>query len=72
MGADYIPEDNILARCNKEKTEQLILDCIEANYNIIRVWGGGLYPADYFFDLCDKYGLLVWQDFLLPPIARRL
>lgn len=64
MGADYIPEDNILARCNKEKTEQLILDCIEANYNIIRVWGGGLYPADYFFNLCDKYGLLVWQDFM--------
>lgn len=51
MGADYIPEDNILARCNKEKTQQLILDCVEANYNIIRVWGGGLYPEDYFFDL---------------------
>lgn len=64
MGADYIIEDNILARCNKEKTEQLIQDCIEANYNIIRVWGGGLYPEDYFFDLCDKYGLLVWQDFM--------
>lgn len=64
MGADYIPEDNILARCNKEKTEQLIQDCVEANYNIIRVWGGGLYPEDYFFDLCDKYGLLVWQDFM--------
>ena len=64
MGADYIIEDNILARCTKEKTEQLIRDCIEANYNIIRVWGGGLYPEDYFFDLCDKYGLLVWQDFM--------
>ncbi len=64
MGADYIIEDNILARCNKEKTEQLIRDCIEANYNIIRVWGGALYPEDYFFDLCDKYGLLVWQDFM--------
>lgn len=64
MGADYIIEDNILARVNKDKTERLILDCTEANYNIIRVWGGGLYPADYFFDLCDKYGLLVWQDFM--------
>lgn len=64
MGADYIIEDNILPRCNKEKTEQLIQDCVEANYNIIRVWGGGLYPEDYFFDLCDKYGLLVWQDFM--------
>ena len=64
MGADYIIEDNILARSNKEKTEQLIINCIEANFNIIRVWGGGLYPQDHFFDLCDQYGLLVWQDFM--------
>lgn len=64
MGANYIPEDNILARNSKEKTERLIQDCIEANFNIIRVWGGGIYPEDYFFDLCDRYGLVVWQDFM--------
>lgn len=64
MGADYIIEDNLLPRCNKEKTENLIRDCINSNFNTIRVWGGGLYPADYFFDLCDEYGLIVWQDFL--------
>lgn len=64
MGADYIPEDNILARCSKERTEKLIKDCIEANMNCIRVWGGGYYPEDYFYDLCDEYGLLVWQDFM--------
>ncbi|MDF2859142.1 MAG: csxA [Neobacillus sp.] len=64
MGANYIPEDNILARCNAEKTEKLIKQCIAANFNCIRVWGGGLYPEDYFFDFCDKYGLIVWQDFM--------
>lgn len=64
MGADYIPEDNILARCTPEKTEKLINDCIDANFNCVRVWGGGIYPWDYFYDLCDRYGLVVWQDFL--------
>ncbi|ERI94435.1 glycoside hydrolase, family 2 [Clostridiales bacterium oral taxon 876 str. F0540] len=64
MGADYIPEDNILARCSKERTERLIRDCIAANMNCIRVWGGGYYAEDYFYDLCDKFGLIVWQDFM--------
>jgi len=64
MGADYIPEDNILARMNRERTEKLIKSCVEANFNSIRVWGGAFYPADYFYDLCDEYGLIVWQDFM--------
>ncbi len=64
MGADYIPEDNLLPRCNPERTENLLKDCIAANFNCIRVWGGGHYPWDYFYDLCDKYGLLVWQDLM--------
>lgn len=64
MGADYIPEDNLLGRCSPEKAERLIKDCVEANFNSIRVWGGGIYPWDYFFDLCDKYGLIVWQDLM--------
>lgn len=64
MGADYIPEDNILARCNPKRTEKLIQDCVAANFNTIRVWGGGYYPEDYFFDLCDEYGLVVWQDLM--------
>jgi Beta-galactosidase/beta-glucuronidase len=64
MGANYIPEDNILARTSKEKTKTLIEDCISANFNTIRVWGGGIYPDDYFFELCDEYGLIVWQDFM--------
>lgn len=72
MGADYIPEDNLLSRCNPDRTEKLIKDCIEANFNSIRVWGGGLYPEDYFFDLCDKYGLIVWQDFLFACAVYRM
>ena len=47
-GADYIPEDNILPRCNYERTRRLLLDCIECNHNSIRVWGGGIYPEEYF------------------------
>lgn len=64
MGANYIPEDSILARTSKEKTKSLVEDCISANFNTIRVWGGGIYPNDYFFELCDEYGLIVWQDFM--------
>lgn len=64
MGADYIPEDNFLPRCSYERTERLIKDCIKANFNFLRVWGGGIYPEDYFYDLCDRYGIIVWQDFM--------
>jgi beta-mannosidase len=64
MGANYIPEDSLLARNSKERTEQLINNCVEANFNMIRVWGGGIYPEDYFFDLCDQKGIIVWQDFM--------
>lgn len=64
MGANYIPEDNILNWTNPRRTEQLIRDCTKANFNTIRVWGGGLYPDDYFYELCDQYGLIVWQDFM--------
>ena len=63
-GANYIPEDNLLPRCSREKTEKLIQHCVNSNFNCIRVWGGGIYPPDYFFDLCDQYGLIVWQDFM--------
>lgn len=64
MGANYIPQDNILNRINKKRTEELIRQCIAANYNCIRIWGGGYYPEDDFYDLCDIYGLIVWQDFM--------
>lgn len=64
MGADYIPEDNILARVTPERTRRLLEDCRAANFNAIRVWGGGYYPDDAFYDICDELGLLVWQDLM--------
>lgn len=64
MGADYIPEDNILARVMPERTHRLLEDCKAANFNAIRVWGGGYYPDDAFYDICDELGLLVWQDLM--------
>lgn len=64
MGADYIPEDNLLPRVNPERTRRLLEDAKAANMNCIRVWGGGYYPADDFYDSCDRLGLLVWQDFM--------
>ena len=64
MGADYIPEDNLLGRINEKRTRKLLEDAVWANHNCIRVWGGGYYPDDYFFDLCDELGLIVWQDFM--------
>ena len=64
MGADYIPEDNIFSRITPERTRCLLEDAAAANYNCIRVWGGGYYPDDWFFDICDELGLIVWQDFM--------
>lgn len=64
MGADYIPEENILARVTPERTRRLLEDCKAANFNAIRVWGGGYYPDDAFYDICDELGLLVWQDLM--------
>lgn len=62
MGADYIPEDNILSRVGPERTRKLLEQCIAANFNCVRVWGGGYYPDDFFYDSCDELGLMVWQD----------
>jgi len=65
MGANYIPQDNLLSRINPGRTEDLIKTAIDANFNTLRVWGGGYYPEDEFYDICDKYGIMVWQDFML-------
>ncbi|MGN0164543.1 MAG: glycosyl hydrolase 2 galactose-binding domain-containing protein, partial [Lachnospiraceae bacterium] len=64
MGADYVPEDNIFGRITEERTRRLLSDAALANHNTVRVWGGGYYPDDYFYDICDELGLLVWQDFM--------
>lgn len=64
MGADYIPEDNILSRVTPERSEKLLKACKSSHFNTIRVWGGGYYPDDWFFDLCDELGLVVFFDMM--------
>ena len=64
MGGNYIPENAVYAWIKKENIEYLLKSCVRANYNCVRVWGGGYYPSDYFYDLCDEYGLIVWQDLM--------
>lgn len=72
MGADYIPEDNILSRITPERTRRLLEQCTAANFNSVRVWGGGYYPDDFFYDICDELGLVVWQDFMFACANYRL
>lgn len=64
MGADYIPEDNILTGQNRTRTDLLLASAQEAHFNCLRVWGGGYFLDDFFYDICDERGLLVWQDFM--------
>lgn len=64
MGADYIPEDNLLGRVTAERTYELLKQARDAHFNCIRVWGGGNYPYDAFWDACDELGLIVWEDFM--------
>ena len=65
MGANFVPMDSLPYRATDKRLEELIKDCIFANFNSIRVWGGAYYPSDYFYELCDRYGLIVWQDFMM-------
>lgn len=72
MGANYIPEDCFYTNINKKKQEYLIKSAAAANFNMLRVWGGGYYPSDDFYDLCDKFGILVWQDLMFACNAYEL
>lgn len=63
-GANYIPEDNFLNRTSRSQTLKLLQDAAAVNMNMIRVWGGGVYPEDYFYEIADSLGLLIWQDFM--------
>lgn len=63
-GVNWIPGDAFLPRVTKEKYERLLNYAKDASMNIVRVWGGGIYENEEFYDLCDELGLLVWQDFM--------
>jgi beta-mannosidase len=63
-GANYIPQDNFPSRVTQDKYRQTIQAAVDANMNMLRVWGGGIYESDIFYDLCDENGILVWQDFM--------
>ncbi len=63
-GVNYIPNDIFLNDVSPEKYEYIIRSAANSHMNMIRVWGGGIYEKEIFYDLCDQYGLLVWQDFM--------
>lgn len=63
-GTNYIPQDNFLPDVTPERYRQTLHDALAANMNMIRVWGGGVYEDDIFYDMCDELGLMVWQDFM--------
>ena len=63
-GGDYIPQDIFPARVKDEDIISLVQDMADANFNMVRVWGGGYYPDEIFFETCDKLGIMVWEDFM--------
>lgn len=63
-GSNWVPVDCFTGAISNEKYENLILLAKNANCNLLRVWGGGIYERDLFYDLCDREGIMVWQDFM--------
>jgi beta-mannosidase len=63
-GSNYVPMDNFVTRINHDRNLKLLQDAASVNMNMLRVWGGGVYPDNDFFEICDSLGLLVWQDFM--------
>ena len=63
-GANWIPDDLMLTRVTKDRYAQRIAQTKAANMQMLRVWGGGIYEDDAFYDHCDEAGILVWQDFM--------
>lgn len=68
-GYNWIPDDAFISRISKRDYERGIRDLVEANANMVRIWGGGIYEDDVFYDLCDEHGIMVWHDFMLACAA---
>ncbi|MFV0249347.1 MAG: beta-mannosidase [Tenacibaculum sp.] len=63
-GANYIPQNSFQNWVKKQHYRKLLSDVVNSNMNMLRVWGGGIYESDYFYNLCDEKGILIWQDFM--------
>lgn len=63
-GANYIPTDSFMPKTKDADYQKIVKNAVDANMNMLRVWGGGVYAEDAFYDECDKNGILVWQDFM--------
>ncbi|NVK66664.1 MAG: hypothetical protein HWE22_18875 [Flavobacteriales bacterium] len=63
-GADYIPQDIFPARVKDEDIVEMVETMAESNFNMVRVWGGGYYPDEIFFETCDRLGIMVWEDLM--------
>ncbi|MDF2685130.1 MAG: hypothetical protein K0S55_311 [Clostridia bacterium] len=63
-GGNFVPADMIFYNISQYRYRTLIARAIEANFNFLRIWGGGLYESDYFYELCNKEGIMVWQEFI--------
>lgn len=72
MGANIIPEDQILPNSTEKRTDYMLRQCARANFNCVRVWGGGVYPSDHFLKRCDELGFILWQDFMFACAAYKL
>ncbi|ARQ67643.1 glycoside hydrolase family 2 protein [Streptomyces marincola] len=68
-GANWIPDDHFLTRITRDRLERRVDQALGAHMNMLRVWGGGIYETEDFYDVCDERGILVWQDFLLACAA---
>ncbi|GAA1593634.1 glycoside hydrolase family 2 protein [Actinoplanes couchii] len=69
LGLNWIPEDHLLTRITRERLETAVDRAVAANANLLRIWGGGIWETDDFYDVCDERGILVWQDFPLACAA---
>lgn len=68
-GANWIPDDHLLTRITRGRLERRVDQALDANMNLLRIWGGGIYETEDFYDVCDERGVMVWQDFLLACAA---
>ncbi|ONI83559.1 beta-mannosidase [Saccharothrix sp. ALI-22-I] len=68
-GANWIPDDHFLTRITRDRLVRRVEQAVDANMNMLRIWGGGIYETEDFYDVCDERGVLVWQDFLFACAA---